>query len=547
MLEPQVVVQMAREMFLDTEDVSRAPAGASSPRGVVAAGLWGPGEVALPSVIVEWHTTSIFCCRHESDHGVVFATMFLTAVIIYLAILVVVGIVRSRSVKTGEDFLVAGRTLPAHVLVFTLLSTWIGAGSLFGGAGLGYRAGFSALWQSAGAWVGIALVYFIAPRVRRIAQFTVSDILELRYGPVARVLGTITTVLAYTTIAAYQFRAGGRLLSLMAGVEPRVGALITAGFCITYTALAGMLAIAYLDVGNGLMMLVGVVMAVTLLVGQVGGPTPAFEALRADQTQLFGALEPQAALALFFPTLFLLLGEANMYQKFFSARDERAARRAVFGWIIGTIVVETLIVAVGVFGSTAITGLSVPDSETIVIRVALEALPAVFGVVLLCGAAAIIVSTANSFLLTPATNLVHDVYRRFINPSATDRQVLVYTRLLVGALGVMAFVAISFFQTILEMALWAYTMYGAGVTPALLAAFAWPRATRVGGVASILTGMLTTLGWEVAGKINAVDGAAVYPLGLQTVFPALVLSIAALVVVSLMTTPPTDEELAALR
>ena len=473
--------------------------------------------------------------------------MFLTPVIIYLGILAVVGAVRSRRVKTGEDFLVAGRTLPARVLVFTLLSTWIGAGSLFGGAGLGYRAGFPALWQSAGAWVGIALVYFIAPRVRRIAQFTVPDILELRYGPVARVLGTITTVLAYATIAAYQFRGGGRLLSLVAGVDPRLGALITAGFCITFTALAGMLSIAYLDVANGLVMTVGAVVAVGFLVAQAGGPMPALEALRPDQTALFGSIDPQAALALFFPTLFLLLGEANMYQKFFSARDEKAARWAVSGWIVGTIAVESLIVAIGVFGSRIAVGLDAAQSETIVIRVALDVLPPVFGVVLLCGAAAIIVSTANSFLLTPATNLMRDVYQRFINPDASDRQVLVYTRLLVVVIGVLGYVAISFFQTILEMALWAYTMYGAGITPALLAAFVWPRASRIGGVLSILAGMLTTLGWEIAGKMQAVDGVTVYPLGLQTIYPALVLSILTLVVVSLLTKAPSEEELAPLR
>ena len=151
-------------------------------------------------------------------------SIYLTAVIVYLTILAAVGVWRSRQVQTGDDFLVAGRTLPATVLVFTLLSTWIGSGSLFGGAGLGYRTGFPALWQSAGAWVGIALVYFIAPRVRRIAQYTVPDILELRYGPAARVLGTLTIVLAYTTIAAYQFRGGGRLLHLVADVDPVTGA-----------------------------------------------------------------------------------------------------------------------------------------------------------------------------------------------------------------------------------------------------------------------------------------------------------------------------------
>ena len=467
----------------------------------------------------------------------------LTAVIVYLSVLVLIGTRRSRQVKTGDDFLVAGRTLPARVLVFTLLATWIGSGSLFAGAGLGYREGFPALWQSAGAWVGIALVYFLAPRVRRIAQYTVPDILELRYGPAARILGTVTTVLAYGTIAAYQFRGGGRLLGLITGLDPDTGALVTAAACILFTALAGMLSIAYLDVGNGLLMTLAVMLGVGFLIGEGGGVAASFAALRPEQVSVFGALGPQAAFALFLPTMFLLLGEANMYQKFFSARDERAARLAVVGWIGGTIVVETLIEATGIFGSLAVTGLSVEHSEEIVLRVATDVMPPMLGVLLVCGAAAIIVSTANSFLLTPSTNLIRDVYQRFINPAATDRQLVLYTRLVVVAVGALGYVAGSFFPTILAMALWAYTMYGAGITPALLGALIWKRATRAGGVASILVGMVTTLGWEIAGLARAAaDGTAAYPFGWQTAYPALALSIATLVVVSLATPPPTQSE-----
>lgn len=461
-------------------------------------------------------------------------SIHLAAIIAYLTVLAAVGFWRSRKVRTSDDFLVAGRSLPAHVLVFTLLSTWIGSGSLFAGAGLGYRVGFAALWQSAGAWVGIALIYFIAPRVRRIAQYTVPDILELRYGAAARVLGTITTVLAYTTIAAYQFRGGGRLLHLVAGIAPRTGALITMIFCVGYTSLAGMLSIAYLDIGNGTMMIVGVGLAVAFLVSQAGGFAPAFEQLRPDQISLFGVMPPVDALALFLPTMFLLLGEANMYQKFFSAKSERAAKLAVVGWIVGTIVVETLIDSVGVFGSVVQPGLTTDQSEAIVVRVAVNALPTFLGVLLVCGAAAIIVSTANSFLLTPSTNLMRDVYQRFINPQVADRQMLVYTRLVVVALGIVGFVAGNFFPTILAMALWAYTMYGAGITPALLAAFIWPRATPAGGVASILAGMSTTLVWEIVALMRG-GGEAAFPLGLATVYPALFLSITTLVVVSLMT------------
>jgi SSS family solute:Na+ symporter/sodium/proline symporter len=244
-------------------------------------------------------------------------------------------------------------------------------------------------------------------------------------------------------------------------------------------------------------------------------------------------MQPIEALALFLPTLFLLLGEANMYQKFFSAESERAARIAVVGWIFGTILVETLITSVGIFGSVVLPGLDTQQSEAIVVRVAVEVLPTFLGVLLLAGAAAIIVSTANSFLLTPATNLIRDVYQRFINPSLTDQQVVLYTRAIVVVLGLIGFVAGSFFPTILAMALWAYTMYGAGITPALLGALIWPRATPAGGVASILAGMVTTLLWEIVALLRSDSGT--YPFGLATVYPALFLSIGTLIVVSLMT------------
>jgi SSS family solute:Na+ symporter/sodium/proline symporter len=464
--------------------------------------------------------------------------MYLYAILAYLTVLVVLGLYQARRARTGDDFLVAGRTLPWHVLVFTLLATWIGSGSLFGGAGLGYRAGFPALWQSAGAWTGIALVYFLASRVRRIAKYTMPDILELRYGPAARVLGTIVVVIAYTTIAAYQFRGGGRLLNLVAGTDIATGAMITMAFCVTYTALAGMLSVAYLDIGNGVAMLVGVGLGVVYLIVHAGGAAPAFEALRPDQVALFGTLDPwKDAMALFLPTMLLLMGEANMYQKFFSAKDEWHARASVFAWIIGTIVVETLIVAVGVFGSVVIPGLNTADSEAIVLRVAGTTLPPVLGVLLICGAAAIIVSTANSFLLTPASALMRDVYQKAINPRASDRQILLLTRIFVVVLGLLGFVALRFFTTILEMALWAYTMYGASITPALLAVFLWPRVTRAGGVASIAAGMMTTLGWEIYARM-----AGGYPYELDTVYPALAMSLIALFGVSLITPPPTRAE-----
>jgi solute:Na+ symporter, SSS family len=458
--------------------------------------------------------------------------IYLAAVLGYLAALGGAAFLRSRRAKTADDFLVAGRMLPPGVLAFTLMSAWIGPGFLVADDGTGFRRGFAALWQSAGGWVGIGLIYFVAARVRRMAQYTVPDILELRYGSTARVLATITTVIAYTTIAAYQFRGGGRFLSLIAGVDPKVGSVIIGAFCIAYTALAGMLSVVYLDVFNGSVMIVGFALAVAYVVGHAGGFSPALAALRPDQLTVFGTLSPLTALGLFLPTLCLLLGEGSVYQKFSSARDERAARLGVAGWIVGTIALETLIVSFDVFGGSITGAVATDVSYSAGVRVDRHVLPTLLAMLLVAGAAATMVSTANSMLLTSATNVARDVYQRVMNRGATDRQMLVWSRGIVIALGLTGLTIATFFPTVLATALWAYTMYGAGITPALLATFLWPGATRQGAVASIGAGMITTLVWEIAGRY-----AGGYPLGMQTICPALLLSIATLVGVSLSTQP----------
>src|ERR1700746_2889348 len=171
----------------------------------------------------------------------------ITLAVIVLTLLTV-SLTRLGKVKTRAHYLVGGRSLPAFVLVFTLLSSWIGSGSLLGGAENAYRHGFAALWQSAGGWAGLALIYFIAPRARKFAQFTIPDLLEARYNQTARVLGVIALLFASTAITSYQFIGGGDILHLIfPSVTARHGQEIIAAFVIVFTAIAGMSSVAYMD------------------------------------------------------------------------------------------------------------------------------------------------------------------------------------------------------------------------------------------------------------------------------------------------------------
>ena len=99
------------------------------------------------------------------------------------------------------------------VLIFTLLSSWIGPAAFAGGENA-YRNGFAAFWQPAGGWLGLILIALIAGRARRFAQFTVPDLFETRYNVTARAFATIAIVISYTVITSYQFKAGGRIPDL---------------------------------------------------------------------------------------------------------------------------------------------------------------------------------------------------------------------------------------------------------------------------------------------------------------------------------------------
>jgi SSS family solute:Na+ symporter/sodium/proline symporter len=460
--------------------------------------------------------------------------IYFWVIIVYLVLLIGVGAYRSKYVKTQDDFMVAGRKLSARVLVGTLLATWIGSGSIIASAGLAYDKGFPALWFDAGVWVALVILYLIAGRARKLAQYTVPDILELRYSKYARMLGTIVTIVAYTAIVSYQFRAGGMVLNLITGISVGEGIVITAVFVIGYTVLAGMISVAYTDVVNGIIMIIGLFITLPFLLNAAGGWGEITTRLPETHFQVLGDLTPLEALGYSLPTMLLLLGESGMYQRFFAAKDAATARRSVIGWIVCTIIVETLIVVIAIVGHSLFSDI---ESEMVILHSVKHGLPVAIGCLCLAAIVAVIVSTADSFLLVPSTNFMRDIYQRFINPEVTQGRVVLYSRIVVVLLGLVAFVQVRFFTRVLEMAIYAYTMYGAGITPAVMAAFFWRRATAAGGICSIAAGMMVTIVWEVLDS----------PFGVPTVVPAFGMSVLCLVVVSLATPRPTDSQVQPFR
>jgi len=145
-----------------------------------------------------------------------------------------------------------------------------------------------------------------------------------------------------------------------------------------------------------------------------------------------------------------------------------------------------------------------------------------------------VISTANNYLFSPATNLIQDIYLRFIDRHASERRTLIASRLIVLLLGVFALLMATQFESVLNAAVYAYSIYGTAVTPAVLAVFLWKRATTAGAITSIVGGTLVTI---VGNFFYSPD---------FVVYPAVAVSLTALIVVSLLTAPPDPAKLKAL-
>ncbi len=463
-------------------------------------------------------------------------TVYFAVILAYLVILVGVGVFASRRVKSQEDFSVAGRSLPVPVLFATLLACWIGTGSIFGNAEKTYRVGIAAWILPLAELAGIAALYFLAARVRRLKVLSVPDILETRYNATARLLGTVTLVLAYTTIVSYQYRAAAAVLNLaLPALDYRTAVPIAAAFVILFTALAGMFSVAYTDVGNGALMIIGLALAFPIFFAKAGGIEGMRAVLPASHFQVLGPISWVQALGLLLPPFLLVLGDANMYQRFFSARSESSAKWAVPLFFVGVAVVEFLIIGSAWAGSALLPDLEI--NGRVIAYAARDFLPTALGSLLLAGIMAIILSTADSFLLIPSTTFVNDIYVRFWRKDATQKEIVWVSRLVVVLFGLWALFLSTLSDEFLDVALYAYTIYGAGITPAVVAAFFWRRVTTAGAVSSIGAGTAVTVAWKTLGYEAQGPHWLGFPagFGLDAVLPAIVVSLLALVLVSLAT------------
>ncbi len=452
---------------------------------------------------------------------------YIVAIGAYLLLLMIYGmVIAHKKVKTADDMVTGGHRIPFIILVGSLLATWCGGGGITGSAGVVYTGG---PWVGAITFaappIGIILLYFIAGKVRKSNKVTVPEIMEARYGKGASILAALCVMLAYVGVLATQLKAAADIIVLLcsySGVEISHGEALAN--CTNINAVItvgdGQVSVAYSDAVSALIMIGGFFLAIPFLISVANSQGAT---LPVEKTTITGGMSGVEILGYFLPSLALMLGDQNMLQRFASAKNSTEAKKSNIGMFIGEVLVIISIIAVVTQAAKLYPSLDTPSN--VIFQVAVDYLPLLFGALVMCACMAFIVTTADSYLLSSATNLTNDVYAKYIRKDATDRQKMMVLRLTIVVFSVIAVALTLYFPTVLALQMTAYTMYGAAITPAILFALFSKRVTPAAGLAGILVGGAVTIIWTLMGT----------PGGVQCAIVAVPASVVAILIVTAVT------------
>src|SRR5688572_16883499 len=345
-----------------------------------------------------------------------------------------------RRVRTSGEFFVAGRRLGPGLLLSTMVAANIGAGSTVGATGLGYRDGLSAWWWVGSAAIGsLVLAFTVGPRIRRVAEqhglHTVGDYLELRYGREVR--GIVTSLLWVGTLAilAGQLIAMGVVLNAVAGVPPWLGVVLGGAVMTAYFAAGGLMTSARLHAIQLVVEIVVFAALVPLALSAAGGwDAVVARAPTAPEYWSFwqGGASGWVYLALLAPAFVVSPG---LLQKVYGARDDRTVKIGVGGNAVVLLLFAMVPAILGVVARALHPDL--PRHELALPTLLLHDLPPLMGALGLAAVFSTEVNTADAILFMLSTSLSQDLYRRFINPEASDARVLAVARAAAVAGGVL--------------------------------------------------------------------------------------------------------------
>lgn len=449
--------------------------------------------------------------------------LHLVILLIYAGVLMGIGLWIGQRVRGASDFFVAGRRLGPALLFSTLLAANIGSGSTVGAAGQAYRDGLSVWWWVGSAGIGsVVLAFWVGPAMRRLAAQhdfrTVGDFLEHRYGQPVRVSIAVLFWVATLAILAGQFVGMSRVLGAVTGLDLWVGCVVGGIVVTVYFSAGGLLTAAWVNVVQLVVLLGGFVVAVPFALSAVGGWSHLVDTTGTipDYWSFWrGGDSGWIYLAMLGPAFVVSPG---LLQKIYGARDDRTVRIGA-GMNAGALLLFAMVpVLLGMMARTAFPELPAQDlALPVLLR---DALPPALGGIGLAALFSAEVSSADAILFMLSTSLSQDLYRRVLNPGASDAQVLRVARgaaIAGGAFGVaLALVfetiigALSLFYSLLTVSLFIPVLAGLYLRrvglPETLGSIA-------AGVSVVVALQLTRGGGTVAGFTPAMIGLAAAGIG----------------------------------
>jgi sodium/proline symporter len=445
--------------------------------------------------------------------------------IIYLIILAGFALWSRDETNTMSGYFIGGKKLPPWVVAFSTNATGESGWLLLGLTGMGYAVGAQAFWVVAGEVTGITLAWlFISRRLKRLSDesdsITLPDLLAARFNDRAHLLRKISVLIIVVMVGTYvaaQMVATGKAFAGFTDLNYSTGVLLGAAVIILYTLVGGFKAVAWTDLFQGVLMLLGLIIVPLIAIDAAGGWDAVTANLRSQDASLLSPWGPagKSTAAMVGVVSFLaiglpFMGVPQLMVRFMSARSEKSLVPAMAISVVVILLFGLGAVFTGMAGRALFPGLE--DPETILPLISTSLLHPVLGGIMMVVVLAAIMSTVDSLLLLASSAIVRDYLQKIRGSSMSDRALTQRGKLVTLIIGVIG-VAFALHQTplIFWFVLFAWSGLGAAFGPVLVCGLWYPRTNLTGAVAGMLGGFFTTILWVLWLKPHFYDLLEVIP------------------------------------
>jgi sodium/proline symporter len=430
---------------------------------------------------------------------------------IYLAIILGIGIWTYHLTKTQEDFIIAGRKLNPVVAAFSERASGESSWLLLGLPAMVFTAGLIELWTAIGCIGGIIAAWFIIAKDLRVKTekmeaITLPEFFSRNFGSenkINEIIATFIIIFFYSLYVSAQFNGAGKTLHTTFGIPHLNGIIIGTLVIVFYTLMGGFLAVAWTD------FLQAILMIVTL----VGLPIIGFIAILKGGYNINFTLSSLIGNQTGWPAIAGVIGglswglgyfgQPHTIVRYMSIKDPervRISRNIAIAWSIPAFFGAFFI---GVVGKGLVPAGTLSDSEFLMPHLATSLLPLWLAGILISGAIAAMMSTADSQLLVASSALSEDVYHNIFRRKISEKTQLTASRIITLLVGLSAFIlAIKSQRLIYTMVSYAWSGLGASFGPAILLSLKWKKTTKYGVTAGMLTGAISTIIWA---NVEALD------------------------------------------